>query len=201
MKYFLSVLALSLTTMFAWAQPNSLGPAIGANFSSVSNLGDNNTKLSFGPTIGINYIYSNEQKLGLGIGLFFSQEGFALKNDLKDAKVQLNYLRVPLKGIYFFNTLAYRFRPKVFLGPSLGFLLSSYNKNDDDRVEIKDDRYQSFDLGVTGGLGFNYKLASRTWLNLDLAYTQGLLSINDVDDNINRLNQNIGATIGISFGF
>ncbi|MEO6757806.1 MAG: porin family protein [Saprospiraceae bacterium] len=198
MKYFLCLLSLSLST-FAFAQNNSIGPAVGVNFANVSNL-EGNSDLHIGPSFGFNYTYSSNEHLGFGAGLFFSQEGYGVKNDPNNGKVNLNYIRVPLKAIYFFNTLENPFRPKIFVGPSLGFLLSSYAKDDKDKVEIKD-IFEPFDLGITGGLGFNYKLASRTWLNFDLSYTQGVTTIEKVEDNQDHFNQNIGATIGVSYGF
>ncbi len=212
MKHFLSVLALSLITVSAWAQVNSLGPAVGINYAWISNQSDAiDAHGIVAPVLGVNYIYSSAEKWGFGVGAFFSQEGSAYNADgvllKEDSKVTLEYIRVPLKGIFFFNTIAYRFRPKAFLGPSLGFLLSAHTKvGDADRVKLEDrNKPNSFDLGITGGVGFNYKLASRTWLNFDLGYTHGLIGLANSDLNVDRdndtFNRNINATIGISFGF
>ncbi len=210
MKYFLSIIALSLLTVSAWAQVNSLGPAVGINYAWVSNQPDAiDAHGIIAPLLGVNYIYSSAQKWGFGVGAFFSQEGTAYNSEVanSDGKTTLEYIRVPLKGIFFFNTIAYRFRPKVFLGPSLGFLLSAHTKiGDADRVKADGNNVpNSFDLGITGGLGFNYKLASRTWLNFDLGYTHGLIGLANPDLNIDKdndtFNRSINATVGISFGF
>lgn len=210
MKYFLSVLALSLITVSAWAQVNSLGPAVGINYAWVSNQPDAvDDHGIIAPILGVNYIYSSAEKWGFGVGAFFSQEGVGYDSDVAnlDGKTTLEYIRVPLKGIFFFNTIAYRFRPKAFLGPSLGFLLSAHSKlGDADRIKLEDrNKPNSFDLGITGGVGFNYKLASRTWLNFDLGYTHGLIGLANSDLNVDRandtFNRSINATIGISFGF
>jgi outer membrane protein W len=114
-----------------------------------------------------------------------------------ESAINLTYLRIPLKGYLFFRKNGDRFRPKVFIGPSFGFLVDSDAKFNDVEVDIKD-VYNKFDLGLLAGLGFNARISEGTWFNFDAGYTYGLL---DVADNANGGNRNIGLSAGVLFGF
>jgi outer membrane protein W len=70
-----------------------------------------------------------------------------------------------------------QFVPKVYAGPSFGFLTGGKtNVNVDGVVSKTDtkDQIKNFDFGATAGAGLNFKVAPRTWLNTDVAYYQGL---------------------------
>ena len=56
---------------------------------------------------------------------------------------------------------------------------------------------ESFDFGVLGGAGLNYRLVKNTWLNTDLTYTHGIKEINNTGDFSNR---NLMLNIGVNFG-
>lgn len=185
-----SILSIACLTMNA--QTLSIGPMIGANSSSisVSNANDNNKRLT-GLSAGVFANYSVNEKIGINIKALFSQMGVADSDS--DQSLRLNYVQIPLTGVYFFGQTGDKFRPKVFLGPYVGFLMSA--KVDD--VDVKS-YYKSIDFGGQVGLGFNYSLKSRTWLNVDAGYAAGFSNIID-SNNGDGKNNAISVNVGLSF--
>jgi outer membrane protein W len=120
----------------------------------------------------------------------YSGEGYALDgNDL-----HLNYLQIPIYFDLFFGQLGDKFRPKVYAGFAPGFLLNA--KNND--VKVNKDVFNSVNLALSGGLGFNYRLASRVWLNTDL---RAFLGLNDIrDKSLQNGDKNANSTIQLSLG-
>ena len=201
MKSYLLMLGLCLGATFTFAQKNSLGPFAGINSSWVSNSkgdgGDVRNKI--GLNAGLKYTYSDYVHFGLGADLYFSQEGVIIKNAGVDYKTTLNYVRLPLKVYYFFGQLENPFRPKVYLGPSFGFLAKATSKvGDADKVDVSD-FFENFDLGLQVGTGFNYKYAPRSWFTFDLNYNHGFTKINMIGDD--RHNRSVGVTMGLAWGF
>lgn len=200
MKSYLIVLTLTLVSTFAFAQNSSLGPSIGINSAwiSDSDVEGGDVRNLIGLNAGIQYVYSNYEKWGFGTGVAFSREGVIVKNRGVDSKVVLDYIRVPVKIYHFFGSLENSFRPKVYAGPSLGFLINSKLKTGDATIDL-DGAREKFDAGVLLGTGFNYKYASRSWFTFDLNYTHGLININKVGTE--QFNRNVGVTMGMAFGF
>ena len=128
----------------------------------------------------------------------YSREGADATANNIETSTNLTYIRVPLKGYLFFRENEDRFRPKIFIGPSIGFLLDADREVGDDKFEVKDD-FNTFDLGLTAGAGFNARLSeSGTWFNFDAGYTHGLLDVAKEGDGANRT---ITLTAGVLFGF
>jgi len=147
----------------------------------------------------------------VGADAVFANEGFKAENTVSGNKftnnTNLNYIRVPLKLSYFFGGLGDKFRPKLYAGPSLGFLVGGKTKFETENlasgavVKTETDsknNYKSFDFGVMGGIGFNYRIGTATWLNLDLNYTNGLTDVTKGESNWNA-NRNYGIAVGVAF--
>lgn len=139
---------------------------------------------------GVSAVVSPWAHWGLGLDLHYSAEG--ARFDYADADVQnrLDYLRLPLKGIYFFRTYEMDFRPKISLGPTFGLLL-----NDPNTVKA-----ETFDLGGTVTVGFNYRLIRAVWLSVDASYYHGFLDVYTRNPEYER-NGHLRLNIGVSFGF
>lgn len=145
---------------------------------------------------GISAIYSPWKHWGIGLDALYSVEGAKFKYSgtagSSDYTVQteLDYVRVPLKAIYFFRTYEADFRPKITLGPTLGILVNDANRPN----------AQSVDFGANVSLGFNYRIARAIWINVDASYYQGFLDA--YSGNSERdLNGNARLNAGINFGF
>lgn len=185
---------------YAHTQEFSLGPTIGLNDSWISDL-PGETEGLLGLNAGLTLVYSNEEHLGFGMELKYSGEGAVSKLRGVTAESRLNYVRIPLKFIIFFNKFGNDFRPKIYAGPSFGLLAGGKTElfSGDGTIKVDSKEvYEDFDLGLTFGTGFNYRLAPRTWLNVDLAYGHGFTDIVKVGEGYNRnLNLNVGVAWGL----
>lgn len=192
MKHLVILFFVAMSTMM-FAQENSIGPTIGYNHAWVS--GDN-VKAKPGFNVGLIYNNSFLEHWGAGLSLLYSAEG--AKAEVSDISTNLTYIRLPLRLQYFFGDFGQAFRPKIYVGPSLAFLVGAKLDQNGNNIDVKDG-YEKFDLGLLAGLGFNYRLKDQTWLNFDLGYTHGLLDISTgSNEPKNRL---INANVGVAFGF
>jgi len=174
------------------AQDNfSFGPRVGLNFSNVSNV-DNTSSLT-GLAIGLTTTYSISESTGLTVDILGSHEGYSSG----DNEFKSTYLQIPILFDVFFGELGSAFRPKVYVGVTPGFLLSA--KVNDDKIEDLDG-FNKFNLAITGGLGFNARVASRIWLNADLRAYLGMTDISDGGDKnaISTIQPSIGLCYGLS---
>ncbi|WP_439585272.1 porin family protein [Dyadobacter bucti] len=191
------ILLIALCSSFAHAQENvSIGPIAGLSLANFR--GDvSDTKWKPGLTIGGFYNYSAKTGFGFSGQLLFTQMG--AQNSNKTAETNLNYIQAPLLATFFFGRFGDKLRPKIFLGPSLNFLVGARDKNGNNINGDANNRvYNPFDLGLTFGGGLNYRLQRKIWLNLDVRYGLGLLDITRAN-NQNIKNNNWGFNAGLSF--
>jgi outer membrane protein W len=139
---------------------------------------------------GLSAIYSPFEHLGFGLDATYSREGVKFETPEYISTTELDYIRVPVKVIYFFRDYDKDFRPKVAIGPTIGFLT---NKGDNSG-------YNTTDIGANASLGFNYRLLRAVWLNMDASYYQGLTDVYK-SNNEKDLNGNVRLNLGLSFGF
>ena len=200
-----------LTGIMSKAQTVSFGPTGGFGHAWITNSpGD--TKFNPAWNAGLSFIYSSRSHFGLGVDAKYSAEGNKIKysategNGLINYKntVNANYIRVPVKVIYFFGDNKSAVRPKIYAGPSMGFLTGGKTVTRIEgtgvveKVDTKDEM-KNFDFGVTAGAGLNFRVAPRTWLNTDLAFYQGLLDVTKAND-MTKHNGNVGLNVGLLIG-
>jgi outer membrane protein W len=189
----------------ALAQDNlSLGGTAGFGHTWLSN--STNARYQPAGNLGLTLIYSTESNWGFGADLKWSIEGGKTSTTNFTNTTRLDYLRIPLKAMYFFGERGNAFRPKLTLGPSVGFLIGGNNKattisgDTKTTVETKASEFaKSVDIGVAASAGFNYRLVDRTWLNVDLNYYHGISDVIE-NPNIEQRNRNIGINVGVTFG-
>ena len=193
------------------AQNVSFGPIAGFNHSWITGTSQSDREFNAGFTVGARLTYSIDPHWAIGADAVFSNEGFRAKNMISQTQftnnTDLNYIRIPLKATYFFGELGDKLRPKLYLGPSLGFLvggkteLETRNMTTGATINTKTnsrDNYKSFDAGAIIGTGFNYRIGSSTWLNFDLSYTNGFMDISKSVSTWNS-NRNFGVGLGVTF--
>ena len=156
--------------------------AIGHSWT-VGNRPDD-VKRKFHPTfqIGRNAVYNFNDNVGLGFGTLFSTEGGTYKN--KDVNAghehRANYIRVPVFASFNIGDATSRIRPRVSVGPSVGFLVGgkSFMFDEKDRFfgsKTTKAMDTKIDAGVNTSLGFNVKIKEGIWLNHDINYYHGLV--------------------------
>jgi outer membrane protein W len=218
-KTILMMAILTGTCSIIKGQTLTVGPKVGVNVTSLSNLDDIKSRAGF--TAGGFLVYSFVENFGIGLDAMYSMEGakyeysFGSGEDqvrLKN-KLDLNYLRFNVPLTYFFRLKPDNFRPKIYAGPSIAFLMSAKSKTEVvsapgnsgyevDEKRTVTDNYKGTDFGAVIGTGFNYRLAEATWLNFDVAYHIGATDIpkdSDQDDPIK--NRGLSLTAGVGFGF
>jgi outer membrane protein W len=190
----LLTLSFALISSIAIGQINnfSIGPRAGINIANVSNL--NNSKVLVGPVVGVTSTYSFTETSGLTVDLLYSGEGYELANG---TKVKTNYFQVPVYYDLFFGKLGEAFRPKVYIGLAPGFLLSGKSGGTD-----ISDSFNNVVFSITGGLGFNYRISNKVWLNADARSYLGLSDIRDkaLQTGDKVAGRNIQLSAGLAFG-
>jgi hypothetical protein len=200
MKKLLFLIVAASTGFAAQAQQSSFGPSIGLNYAWLSDLDNTSGRPSY--NLGVTYTHSIIENAGLGIDLRYSEEGSKQEVTGVELTTKLNYVRVPIKFIYFFGQLEKDFRPKLFAGPTMGFLIGgkSQLRSETGTTEVDSkDYYESVDLGLNFGTGFNYRLAEAMWLNFGVAYTHGFVNV--VKSGPEAFNRNVNVNLGIAWGF
>lgn len=190
MEKLLSVLlVIGCLSFTAAAQSKfSLGPNAGVGHSWLSK--SDNAQFKLAANAGLAMVYSATEHFGIGLDAKYSYEG--VKSEA--GSLDLNYFRFPLKAIYFFNDHGDALRPKIFAGPSFGFL-SSAKRIETDQKSL----FNSSDMGVTAGAGFNYRLVKNSWFSADINYLHGLSHIYKSELFRNR-NRNLQLNVGVNFG-
>lgn len=178
----------------------SLGPRVGVNFAKfTSKDGIDNSESKPGLVAGLTSTYSINTNTGITFDALYSREG----QSNSTFKTDLDYLRLMLAFNYFFRDQEDKFRPKIYVGPTLGFLLSAEDKleNGNDDIDVKE-TYNTIDIGLAVGLGFNYRVGGDTWLNVDGRFQPGLSNIIDnKPSGIDAIrNQNFQFSVGLAFG-
>jgi len=195
--------ALTLvTTTFAQLTTSnfSIGPRVGVNFAKVTDT--ENADYKSGLVAGITSTYSISEKAGLTFDALYSREG-SETDGTPEVNTELDYLRFLLAFDVFFRDLGDAFRPKLYAGPTLGVLLSAERQVEgaDVDADVKDS-YNTLDLGLAIGLGFNVRIAGETWLNVDGRFIPGLTNIIDnKPSGVDAIrNQNFQVSVGFAFG-
>ncbi|RYY61791.1 MAG: PorT family protein [Chitinophagaceae bacterium] len=210
MKKILSLAAIALFAGSVNAQTLSFGPSVGFGHSWLRTPDDlaEGTSRDFHPSynVGAKLVYSFVSHWGVSADLKFSGEGGKFTDNAQsETTYRLNYLRVPIQGIYFFNELGDNIRPKVSLGPSFGFLMGGKGKvevdGDVQEEQKAKDFAKTFDLGLNAAIGANFKLSGDKWLNADITYAHGFTGVfdNGGSNSDNAKNSGIGINVGILF--
>lgn len=139
---------------------------------------------------GIAAVYAPWAHWGIGLDATYSSEGGSFNYTDRVLTTKLDYIRVPVKAIYFFRTYERDFRPKITLGPTVGFLTGQTNTTNANFL----------DLGANVTAGFNYRLLRAVWLNADVSYYQGFLDAYP-SNSLTDLNGNVRLDLGICLGF
>ena len=193
-----SLFSLALISIFGsqiFAQTLSVGPTVGLNIATIKSSPITEPLLGYNAGGFANY--SINEHFGLSAKLIYSQLG-ANYTEVEDI-IRLHYVQVPLSAVYYFGDNGSKVRPKIFAGPYVGALLKAKNKvGDEIQGTDKKSAYTPIDFGGQVGLGINYLVKSRTWLNVDTAFGR---SFNDIfKSSINNYhNLNLSVNLGLSF--
>jgi hypothetical protein len=205
---FTTILLLSLNLNPAFSQQRwSIGPRVGANISNQLGVPPTtDVKWLPGWSIGGFIMYSDIRHFGISMDVLYSQKGagfevVTVSGTNISYKNRINYLEIPVLARYFL-TLSGPFRPNFFIGPSVAFKLNAkvkeYEIDTRPQPEVDvSDRFRPLDLGLVGGIAFNFEVAKGKRVLLDARYTYGL---SDVTVDIGSV-RNSAITLNLSYGF
>ena len=172
----------------------SIGPSVGFGHTGISHMtGVDQFKPYWSG--GLILTYSTSEHIGFAADILWSLEGANVERDNLENDLTLQYIRVPLKFAYFFRDFTDDFRPKVTIGPSMGFLLDAENYVQGDGTSDVTSLYEKFDIGANASVGFNWRLRTHWWMNMELNYYKGFTAIR-----ADQYNTNVGLKIGLAFG-
>jgi outer membrane protein W len=178
------------------SQTLSIGPVAGVNVSQFG--GEPEAKNLLGLSLGLLANYSVNEHVGISAKLLYSQLGS--KTTLNDeAYTRFHYLQLPISLVYYFNNAGDNFRPKIYAGPYFGRLLRANNEVNNRMIDgANNDVFYKRDIGGQIGVGFNYMIKPRTWLNVDLGYAKSFSDISVSD--LNKIyNSAVSLNVGVSF--
>ncbi len=206
----LILFAISLSVATA-QQRFSAGPRVGANLSRFVGDADGYTYRP-GLTAGVFLMYSSLNHFGISVDALYSQMGAkysAVENIFGsqrpvEFKQRVSYLEVPVALRYFLTTSG-NFRPNLFFGPSVGFLLKGERSPQQVAgVQLpaltNTDAFRKVDLGLMAGFQLNFPgLGARQRFLIDGRYRYGLSDIT-IDNNADVHNSTFTLTLGYGFG-
>jgi outer membrane protein W len=201
MKRVMIITAILGIGIISKAQTFSIGPTGGYGHSWITNS-SGDSKFNPAWNAGLSFIYSTRSNFGIGADVKYSTEGNKVVENGITNTINANYVRVPLKLIYFFGASNSAVRPKISAGPSFGFLTAANETSNVSGVKVKTDisnDIKNFDFGVDAAAGLNFRLAPRTWLNTDIGYYQGLTDMTK-NNNATQRNGNVGVNVGLLVG-
>lgn len=188
----LSIVLMALVGLNAAnAQTVSFGPMLGTNVTSFSNV----PSATFIPGLSAGGFlnYSVNENVGINGKLLFSQFGSGYDNTT--VRNRLNYIQVPVSAVLFLGAKGNRIRPKLYAGL---YAATLQNGNDGGVTVVGQSAFNKFDVGGQVGVGINYRIRPRTWLNVDLGYTAGFTSLSD-SPNGNIRNKGYNLNAGLAF--
>lgn len=197
MKKYLLTASFLLSGLLAFSQDDtkvhtafSIGPSVGFAHSFMYPY----ITRGMNPVgnFGIMAIYAPSEHWGVDMDVRYSMEGSRTRSYEGPRQTDLDYLRIPVKAIYFCGAYDKPFRPKFTLGPDIGFLMK--------QTDTFDYKANPLDFGLNASAGFNYRLSTAgMWLNMDVVYYQGLIDVMQ-HTGVTELNANIGLQVGLAFG-
>jgi len=202
--------AMFAITTIAFSQQTSIGLTVGSGTCWMSNTNQHVVHKE-SCNVGVTFMYSTATHWGFAADVKYSREGYkhtydgtlAYEGKQMDQRVSSDFIRIPLRVIYFFNDNSHTVRPNISVGSSFGFLTGGKIRIEDDntiytKTPVKN-QYNIFDCGVQGTVGLSFKLKESLWLSTDIAYYQGFITQNAYGSN-NMMNRNVVLNLGLRIG-
>ena len=187
--YLIGVIAALMITGTAMAQHNNFGIKGGLNAYTIYSDDNSSADTKIGFHLGlISHIHLGNQ-FAIQPELIYSTQGSQYTIGSTTAKLNLNYVNVPLLFQYMFDN---GFR--LMAGPQVGFLVSAKTEIDNTKTDVKDNLKK---IELAFGIGASY-VHPPSGFGVDARYNFGLNNINDVGS-VNSYNR--GLQVGVFYLF
>ena len=187
--YLIGVIAALMITGTAMAQHNNFGIKGGLNAYTIYSDDNSSADTKIGFHLGlISHIHLGNQ-FAIQPELIYSTQGSQYTIGSTTAKLNLNYVNVPLLFQYMFDN---GFR--LMAGPQVGFLVSAKTEIDNTKTDVKDNLKK---IELAFGVGASY-VHPPSGFGVDARYNFGLNNINEVGT-VNSYNR--GLQVGVFYLF
>jgi len=180
-----------------------VGPVMGVGSSWVGNVPGASTSAILSGYAGVNMIMMYKH-WGWGDQLIMSSEGYTANYVNGKVSDIPTYLRMPMRGYYFFGDRSSVVRPDIYLGPSFGWNVAEHTSTNyyvGDMSNLHSaSNFNTFDMGIDGGVGVLVRVAKNVNLNFDLGFYDGLTDALKTPSNTYSPNRNTDMTMGVLFG-
>jgi hypothetical protein len=200
LKTLVAILVVSASSN-VMAQNTTLGITGGYQMSSFD-LWDQSENYH-GANFGFTGVWSNHEHWGVGGELLYSRSGGSFTqfdvNDLRFERyrTQMDHIRLIPKFHVFFRDFEDDFRPTIFAGPGIGFLV----RNEELAGGEITSEMRTVDLTGMVGVGFNYQMIPGFWLHVNTAFNYGFMDLNSrstiVPDRLNT--NNLSFNVGLAY--
>lgn len=200
------LLFVAFMTNMASAQLVGKGLKFGASLANLSGSDAGDTQIRTGFGGGAFITYAINDNFAIQPELLYVMKGAKqtytdpILGDV-DGVLKFDYLELPILVQALIPTSG-NFKPTVFAGPSVGFLLSAKAKAEamgySAEVDVKD-MTKSVDFGLAFGAGVGYQLTNGGTITFDARYGLGLTSVDDSGADANIKNGVISIMAGYSF--
>lgn len=205
MKKWMIIIVVGMSATSVTAQHISLGPTAGFGHGWINTDNNQSTeKNRFHPSynMGVKLVYSIMSHWGVSGDVKFSSEGGTIGTDNNNKSIsRINYLRIPVQAVYFFGKYGDKVRPKISLGPSVGFFVGGKQKDYENGKVVSNVAIKNYlnkvDVGLNAAVGANIRLCKSTWLNTDLTYYHGFSDVSIARGNVKLAG--IGINVGVLF--
>lgn len=195
---------LILATLFLFATETAFsqvryGIRASAGLSNITNV-HKESKSRESIQLGVNALIpiSNDDLFFFEPEVNFSAQGeYYIPYQIKGAKKQkvfMNYINIPLNAKMYFTDSESEFF--ATFGPFVGFKISDKVEKIDVKTEIDNYKYNSFDLGLSAGIGYSIDRS----FEFSVRYYYGFVD-QVKNDNVNKTNNTSNLNFGISYIF
>jgi Outer membrane protein beta-barrel domain len=171
MKFYVSLaIAAILLGGTATAQHVNIGIKGGLNLYNINNDNNTNYDVKAGFHLGLLGHIHLSKEWAFQPELVYSAQGAKFTTAGTDAKINLDYINLPLLIQYMFDN---GFR--IQAGPQVGFLIKAKSKTGGTSVDIKNN-LKTVDFGLGAGIGY---VNPASGFGVDARYNLGLSNINE----------------------
>ncbi len=170
-----------------------------------------NADARIGITLGASATIPIQDKFSLRLGGNYVQKGAKFGGNIEgfgggSGNTDVDYIELSGLGVFKLAPSESQASVYMLVGPSVAFktkcegsFSGSFFSEDINLSEDCGEDTNSFDFGITGGIGAGMAISEQMTFSVDLLYTLGILSLDDADDVKNRaliIRAGVGFPIG-----